>query len=574
MMKNSRPKIALCALLSALTVGVSQAGQNKPLSAGLTLIAGAAVGNAAVMEVSGREEVSLAPTAVPVTGTEGTDGGVRSREADECLRRSDSHFNAGRQLYFEGDLAGARREFDQAVDALLRVPDSLPDHSRIERRLDEICNLIYRFDVEKLGAGQKADQEKDTFDEAPIDAISRMTFGVDEKLAPQLQSELSQVTSGIPLELAGPVPGLIRFFSTTDSGRRTLLAGFRRAGRYRALIQRILTEEGVPQELIYLAQAESGFLPRAVSNKKAVGMWQFIADTGTIYQLKRSGTYDERLDPEKATRAAARFLKFLHERYGDWYLAMAAYNCGAGAVDRAVERTGYADYWELLRRHSLPRETANYVPIIIAMTIIAKNPQDYGLDSIGTDAPLEYDSIRVTAATHLDLIADATLQPVSVIRDLNPSLLGRLAPIGFQVHVPKGTAAATQEALDTVPANSRHAWRLHHVSSGDTLAGIAKSYHLTPERIVAVNGSSDSMEAGDTLLIPALDPVVPVKVLKGRRFSKGRYSLARGQSSRSTMARRSGNVAASRRVSAHVSARVSSQALHRKAEISTASLRR
>ena len=531
-------------------------------------MAGAAA-NAAVTEASGREEFALAPVGVPVTEA-GRDGGVRSGEADECLRRSDSHFNAGRQLYFEGDLAGARREFDQAVDALLRVPDSLPDHGRIERRLDEICNLIYRFDVEKLGAGQKADEKKVAFDEAPIDAISRMTFGVDEKLAPKLQSELNQITSGIPLELAGPVPGLIRFFSTTDSGRRTLLAGFRRAGRYRELIQRILAEEGVPQELIYLAQAESGFLPRAVSNKNAVGMWQFIADTGATYQLKRSATYDDRLDPEKATRAAARFLKALHERYGDWYLAMAAYNCGAGTVDRAVERTGYADYWELLRRHSLPRETANYVPVIIAMTIIAKNPQDYGLDNIAMDAPLEYDSIRVSAATHLDLIADATLQPVSVIRELNPSLLGRLAPAGFQVHVPKGMGSTTQDALETVPADSRHAWRLHHVSIGDTLAGIAKSYHLTPERIVAVNGSSDTLEAGDTLLIPALDPAVPAKALAARHFGKGRYSLARVQSSRSSLAQRGGHVAVSRRVSTHVS----SQALHRKAEIHTASLRR
>jgi membrane-bound lytic murein transglycosylase D len=567
MMKQSHLKVAL--LLSALTVGVSHAGPKKTLSGGVTMMAGAAAANAAAAEASAHEEAGLAPVGVPVTDA-GADFGVRSGEVDECLRRSDSHFNAGRQLYFEGDLAGARKEFDQAVDALLRVPDSLPDHGRIERRLDEICNLIYRFDVEKLGAGQKANEEKEAFDEAPIDAISQMTFAVDEKLAPGLQSELSQVTSGIPLELAGPVPGLIRFFSTTDSGRRTLQAGFRRAGRYRALILRILAEEGVPQELIYLAQAESGFLPRAVSNKNAVGMWQFIANTGATYQLKRSGTYDERLDPEKATRAAARFLKSLHDRYGDWYLAMAAYNCGAGAVDRAVERTGYADFWELLRRHALPRETANYVPIIIAMTIIAKNPQDYGLDTIGMDSPLEYDSIRVSAATHLDLIADATLQPVSVIRDLNPSLLGRLAPAGFQVHVPKGMGATTQEALETVPADSRHAWRLHHVSIGDTLAGIAKSYHLTPERIVAVNNSSDTLEAGDTLLIPTLDPAVPAKAMKALRFGKGRYSLARVQSSRSTVVQRGSHVAATRRVSAHIS----SQALHRKAEVHTASLRR
>ena len=179
MMKRSHLKVALFALLSALTAEVSHAGPRKMLSGGLTLMAGAAA-NTAETEASGHEEAGLAPVAVPVADG-GADGGVRSGEADECLRRSDSHFNAGRQLYFEGDLAGARKEFDLAVDALLRVSDSLPDHGRIERRLDEICNLIYRFDVEKLGAGQKADEEKVAFDEAPIDAISQMTFGVDEK---------------------------------------------------------------------------------------------------------------------------------------------------------------------------------------------------------------------------------------------------------------------------------------------------------------------------------------------------------------------------------------------------------
>ena len=178
-----------------------------------------AAGNTAAPETGNREEAASAlPTATPVTSNEGSvDGTVRTPQADESLRLSDSHFNAGRQLYFEGDLAGARREFDQAVDALLKAPDSLPDHGRIERRLDEICNLIYRFDVEKLGAGQKSDREKVAFDEAPIDAISQMTFGVDEKLAPKLQSELTQVASGIPLELAGPVPGLIHYFTATDS---------------------------------------------------------------------------------------------------------------------------------------------------------------------------------------------------------------------------------------------------------------------------------------------------------------------------------------------------------------------
>ncbi|MBV9266354.1 MAG: lytic transglycosylase domain-containing protein, partial [Acidobacteriaceae bacterium] len=328
---------------------------------------------------------------------------LHSTETDAVLARSDAHFVAGRKAYFEGDLISARREFDAAIDELLNAPDSLPDRRRVERRLDEVSDLIYRFDLEKLGAGRT--EEAVAYDKAPIDEISHMTFPVDAAIASRLKAELNQTASGIPLELTDQVLSFVHFFSS-DRGRNILLAGFQRSGRYRELIQRIFTEEGVPQELIYLAQAESGFLPRAVSNKNAVGMWQFIAGTGSLYQLNRSSVYDERLDPEKATRAAARYLRDLYARYNDWYLAMAAYNCGAGAVDRAVERTGYADYWELLKRHALPRETASYVPIIVAMTIIAKHPHDYGLDEIQLDAPVEYETIQVTAPTNLDLIAD------------------------------------------------------------------------------------------------------------------------------------------------------------------------
>jgi len=489
---------------------------------------------------------------------------VHSREADERLSRADAHLNSGRQLYFQGDLDGARREFDLAVDALLNAPDSLPDHRRIERRLDEICDLIYRFDVEKLGAGKSGDeQEAVVFDKAPIDEISHMTFPVDENLAPKLKTELNQTTSGIPLELSDPVLSYVHYFST-DRGRKILLAGFQRSGRYKALIERVFAEEGVPQELVYLAQAESGFLPRAVSRKNAVGMWQFIAGTGATYDLVHTSTFDERFDPEKATRAAAKYLKDLHARYGDWYLAMAAYNCGAGAVDRAVERTGYADYWELLKRHALPKETANYVPIILAMTIMAKNPQDYGLENIDTDPAIEYDNIQLAASTNLNLIADATMQPLSVIRDLNPSLLKMVAPAGFQIHVPKGTGQTAQAALDTVPAENRLAWRLHHVESGDTLEAIARSYHLAPERIVAVNQGADSLEAGDVLLIPAVFHPEPTRrVTRRSKTAHGRTSTtAHSHAGRSNG--RSAHVAASRRLP--------TQVLHRKATVRTARL--
>ncbi len=500
--------------------------------------------SAASFPLDGNTEASSAVS----SGFPSVDGGVQhSSDGDDRLRRADIHVKNGKQFYFQGDAAGARREFDAAVDALLNAPESLPDHRRLERHLDEICDLIYRFDVEKLGAGQTSDAEV-AFDKAPIDEISNMTFPADEKIAAKLKGELHKTTSGIPLELSDPVLSYVHYFST-DRGRATLLSGFRRSGRYRALIQRVLAEENVPEELIYLAQAESGFLPRAISNKQAVGMWQFIPGTGAYFDLVRTGEFDERFDPEKATRAAAKYLKSLYARYGDWYLAMAAYNCGAGNVDRAVERTGYADYWELLKRHALPRETSNYVPIIIAITIMAKNPGDYGLESIEYEQPAEYDNIQLSATTNLNLIADAAMQPLSTIRDLNPSLLRQVAPSGFQIHVPKGSAVATQAALESVPAASRNAWRIHHVDTGDTLEAIARTYHLSTDRILAVNHTSDTLDKGDVLLIPASFHS-EAGVSRRLRSSRNARGLTRAvSSSKSSAVRRGTHIASQHRFS-------------------------
>jgi membrane-bound lytic murein transglycosylase D len=283
-----------------------------------------------------------------------------------------------------------------------------------------------------------------------------------------------------------------------------LVAGLERAGRYRPMIRRVLQEEGVPQELIYLAQAESGFFPRAISYKAAAGMWQFVAWRGQQYGLMRTAYTDDRLDPEKATRASARHLHDLYNMFGDWYLAMAAYNCGPNAVARAVERTGYADFWELRSRHVLPEQTTNYVPIILAMTIMTKNAAEYGLEAVVPDQPLEYDTIEADAPTHLGLVADLTDAPMPELLDLNPALLRGVVPAGYVLHVPKGTGASLSASLQMIPGERRASWRMHRVSSGETLAAIGKRYGMPAGSIAAANGlKQDSPAAGDRLLIPA-----------------------------------------------------------------------
>jgi membrane-bound lytic murein transglycosylase D len=328
-----------------------------------------------------------------------------------------------------------------------------------------------------------------------------MTFPVDPKLKSKVKEEMTATVSQLPLSLNDSVLGFVNFFS--GRGRRTLIAGLQRAGRYRPLIQRILDEEGVPQELIYLAQAESGFYPRAVSNKQATGMWQFVQFRGQQYGLMQTPYSDDRLDPEKATRSAARHLHDLYTHFGDWYLAIAAYNCGPGNVERAVERTGYADFWELRNRNVLPVETTNYVPIILAMTIMAKNPKAYDLEDVVPESPLEYDVATMTSPTHLALVADLTETPVSELQALNPALLKSVAPAGYQLNVPRGTANSLTGALETVPPERRASWRMHKVASGETLAMIGKRYGASPSVIAAANRmESDAPETGDRLVIP------------------------------------------------------------------------
>ena len=301
-------------------------------------------------------------------------------EVDNRVAKAREHLEAGKRFYQLSDVAGARREFDAALDVLLSAPDSLPDRPRLEGELDQIADTIYHYDLEGLGAAA-SDQPEVVYDKSPIDSILDMTFPTDPNLRPKVKEEIEATVSQLPLQENDAVLSYVHYFST-ERGHKVLMGGLRRSGRYRPLVQRILDDEGVPQELIYLAQVESGFLPRARSNKQAVGMWQFVQFRGRQYGLMQTPGTDDRLDPEKATRAAARHLHDLYAMFGDWYLAMAAYNCGPGCVQRAVERTGYADFWELRRLNVLPKETANYVPVIVALTIMAKNPKDYDLENL------------------------------------------------------------------------------------------------------------------------------------------------------------------------------------------------
>jgi len=425
-------------------------------------------------------------------------------EADLLMLRADQAFQRGKRAYQANDAQQARREFDTAVDLMLEASESHPsDRQAFEARLDQMVDAVNRYDLAGLGAGVDVDVDDARFEKAPLEDLLEMTFPVDPKLKDKVKEQVQATASQLPLAVNDAVLGYINYFS--GRGRKTLIAGLERAGRYRPLIERILQEEGIPQELIHLAQAESGFLPRAISRKAAGGMWQFVAWRGQQYGLMRTVYTDDRFDPEKATRASARHLHDLYNMFGDWYLAMAAYNCGPNAVARAVERTGYADFWELRNRHVLPEQTTNYVPIILAMTIMTKNAAGYGLEGVVPEAPLEFDTIEADAPTHLRLVADLTDAPMQELLDLNPALLKGLAPAGYVLHVPKGTGGTLSASLQMIPAERRSSWRMHKVANGETLASIGRRYGMAGGSIAAANGLKQASPlAGDRLLIPVV----------------------------------------------------------------------
>ncbi len=420
--------------------------------------------------------------------------------SDQFIEKAQEHFQQGKQYYQAKEIDRARGEFDQAIDCMLEASDFASDRTAYESKLEQMVDEIHHFDLNGLGSAASVDEPQ--YDKAPLEDILQMTFPVDPKLKVKVRDEVQATVSQLPLTVNDTVLGYIHYFS--GRGRNTLIAGLRRAGRYRPLVQRVLDEEGVPQELIHLAQAESGFLPRAVSRKAAAGMWQFVAWRGREYGLNQTRYADDRLDPELATRAAARHLRDLYQKFGDWYLAMAAYDCGPGVIEKAVERTGYADFFELRAHGVLPKETTNYVPIILAMTIMSKNAAEYGLEDLVPDAPVEYDSIEVSSPTHLLLVSDLVNTSPAELQLMNPALLRGLAPAGYVLHVPKGTGSYLMAALQMVPPERRASWRMHTVESGETLATIGKRYRAAPGTIAAANKmQSQTPAVGDHLLIPA-----------------------------------------------------------------------
>ena len=443
----------------------------------------------------------------------------------ELISKVEKEYQAGQDNYRAGHLEAAKQNFDSAFNLLLGGGFDLRSDSRLEKELDRILDGINSLELLALQQGDGFTEQKS--EPAPIDEANEVTPAVDPNVKAKAEAEIKSTRSDLPLMMTDQVAGYINFFS--NRGRGTLERALSRSGRYEEMIHRILREEGVPQDLIYLAQAESGFHPLAVSRAGARGMWQFMGSRAKGYGLERSWWVDDRQDPEKATRAAARHLKDLYAQFGDWYLAMAAYNSGPGTVQSAVKRTGYADFWELYRRNVLPKETRNYVPIIVAVTIMAKNPEQYGLEDVEREKPLSFDTVKIRYPIDLRLVAECVDASVADLQDLNPSLLRLTTPKDreFELHLPSGSREHFENAVAAIPPDMRVWWRYHKVQSGETLAGIAKTYHTTPKAIAEANNLEDGPLEQETKLII---PIAPGKYKETATYARRitRYKVHRG----------------------------------------------
>jgi len=299
--------------------------------------------------------------------------------------------------------------------------------------------------------------------------------------------------------------------------RKFFLAAYTRSGQYRPAIIKALEEEGLPEELSWLPLIESGYKIRALSRARALGLWQFIASTGYKFGLKRDAWIDERMDPEKSTKAAIAYLKELHNIFGDWSTVLAGYNCGELRVLRNIksQKINYLDnFWDLYER--LPRETAFYIPKFLAVLHILNDPKTYGFELPPLDQPIEAESVNISKQVHLKTLAKQLEVDYSLLKDLNPELRQYLTPPGpYLLKVPNGKGEALIAKLKDIPV-----WKppvplyvVHRVRRGESLSVIADKYRTSVRAIMDMNGlrSRSYIKIGWKLKIPTGRKYVPAQ---------------------------------------------------------------
>lgn len=443
---------------------------------------------------------------------------------EALVSKVDATYNEGVKEYHAGNLEHAKQDFDAALSILLESGMDIQGNRRLNAEFEKLVENTYGLEVSTAENGDTLSQHD--YESPPIEKFAGLTFPVNPTVRRRAEQELGSVRSDLPLVTNDYVASFLTYFQNRGQGFIDRI--LTRVGIYRPMISRVLREYRLPQDLIYLAAAESDFNPHAFSSAGAAGMWQFMRGRAEEYGLKIDRYEDQREDPLKSTEAAAQHLRDLYKEFGDWYLAMAAYNAGPVNVRSAIERTGYANFWKLRELHALPVETQNYVPIIIATALIAKDPGAYGFD-IHPDPPLDPDHVVVTAPTDLRLVAELIDRPIKELENLNPSLLTWATPLNvkqFVLTLPHGTKDLYEERIAEVPPSKRVWWRAVKVDQAETLLAVARKYRLTRSVLAEANhlGPGDDPAIGSHLILPLPPGREPVY----RRGRFLRYRIRRG----------------------------------------------
>lgn len=453
---------------------------------------------------------------------------------DQIIERANDHFRKGKLNLEDNKREQARDEFDKAVDVILMSGMDVRSSQRLQTFYLELVERIYREEVPLtqivpqrnatpvVAQAPPAAKTESTdiaqlqpkvqqigfmqqgFEPSPLDPLSKLILTEEEKQVSETQlADLEQAKNALDFKFtSNPLVQQYINYYQGPRGRGTMESGLRKSGRYMKIAREAFRKAGVPEDITWLGQVESAWQPRARSWAAASGLWQFISSTGAMYGLRQTAWVDERNGIEKPTYASARHLKDLANRYnGDWLLAMAAYNTGAGNIDRAISRAGEANFWKIYPY--IAQETRNYVPNILAVILIAKNPDKYGFKGIRPEAPLSFDPVPVPSATSLRLIADATDTSLDQIQILNPELRRDTTPRGeaYTVRVPSGRGKQLASLLKRAPGDRRETARVISIAPGEEWQSIANRTGVSVATLQSMNTGVD-LNSATKLFVP------------------------------------------------------------------------
>jgi membrane-bound lytic murein transglycosylase D len=429
----------------------------------------------------------------------------KAPSAEELAQdRATAEFEQGRDAALAGDFECARGHFQGALDAVRPAGGPEVTGPMLAFSYD-LYESIQRYEA-LAGATEEAGTSHGEV--APELAELEAPEATEAEISTAREAVASEpaISSDVPIVVNDAVLRVIAAFQSPALHDK-IEAGLGRSGRYVPMIQRIFAEAGLPQDLAWIAFIESSFLPHARSNKAAHGIWQFMPRTGREYGLKSNGIIDERRDPEKATRAAATYLAYLHELFDDWYLAMAAYNAGEGKIMRGIQRTGAKDFWQLAaNRNAIRKQTKNYVPAFLASVLISKNPSHYGFD-VALAPPLEYDTVVLDRPVSLENLASGAQLALDDLQDLNPELRLPVTPTqpeGYPLKVPAGSHDAILAAYADAPTAKPPTFKTYVAKKGDTLPRIAKRNGVSVAALASANSLStrSKVSSGQEIMIP------------------------------------------------------------------------